>query len=35
MQEESFKAVEFQEAFKGLTVKKLGSFSDFYALLLA
>lgn len=35
MQEENFRTVEFQEGFRGLTVKKLGSFTEFYALLLA
>lgn len=35
MQEENLKTVEFQEGFKGLAIKKLGSFTEFYALLLA
>lgn len=35
MLEENFKPVKFKEGFNGLIVKKLGSFTEFYALLLA
>lgn len=35
MLEENFKPVELQEGFNWLIVKKLGLFTEFYALLLA